>query len=246
MSKVIEQAAQSESAAAELPSLLLDEARKIHDEDRTMCHSIGKHGAKLIEDNSTLITHCNAGGLATAEYGTALSVMFTCQDQGKSIRVFADETRPLWQGARLTAWELQQRQIPVTVICDSMAAHVMKTQKVHAVITGADRITARGDAANKIGTYSLAVNAKHHGIPFYVAAPSSTFDLDLVDGADIPIEERDPAEIATPYGQQVAPKDVAVFNPAFDVTPAELITALITERGVVHSPCEETVRAHLA
>jgi methylthioribose-1-phosphate isomerase len=246
MSAVVEQATKSSSAEAELPNQLLDEARRIHDEDRAMCHSIGKHGSELIDDNSTLITHCNAGGLATAEYGTALSVMFTCQDQGKSIRVFADETRPLWQGARLTAWELQQRQIPVTVICDSMAAHVMKTQKVDAVITGADRITARGDAANKIGTYSLAVNAKHHGIPFYVAAPSSTFDLDLIDGADIPIEQRDPSEVATPYGQQVAPLDVAVYNPAFDVTPAELITALITERGVVHSPSEETVRAHLA
>lgn len=231
---------------SDLPTMLLAEAQAIHDEDREMCHAIGRHGASLINDNSTLITHCNAGGLATAEYGTALSVMFTCQDQNKHIEVFADETRPLWQGARLTAWELQQRKIPVTVICDSMAAHVMKTRKVDAIITGADRITARGDAANKIGTYSLAVNAKYHNIPFYVAAPSSTFDLELVDGNDIPIEERDPSEVASPYGQMVAPKDVGVFNPAFDVTPAELITALITERGVVENPNEEKVRKHLA
>ena len=231
---------------ATLPSELLAEARAIHDEDREMCHAIGRNGADLINDQSTLITHCNAGGLATAEYGTALSVMFTCQDQGKQIEVFADETRPLWQGSRLTAWELQQRNIPVTVICDSMAAHVMQTRKVDAVIVGADRITARGDAANKIGTYSLAVNAKHHGIPFYVAAPSSTFDLDLVDGKDIPIEQRNASEVVSPYDTTLAPADVAVYNPAFDVTPAELITALITEEGVVKQPTEATVREHMS
>lgn len=229
---------------SQLPNLLLSEARQIHEEDRVMCHSIGANGAALIQDGATLITHCNAGGLATAEYGTALSVMFTCQDQGKQIQVFADETRPLWQGARLTAWELQQRDIPVTVICDSMAAHVMQTRSVDAVIVGADRITARGDAANKIGTYSLAVNAKHHGVPFYVAAPSSTFDFDLVEGADIPIEQRDASEVITPYGQTVGPTGVDVYNPAFDVTPAELISAIITERGLIEQPNEERVRAH--
>ena len=149
-----------------LPAALLAEAKAIHEEDRAMCHAIGRHGAELIPENATLITHCNAGGLATAEYGTALSVMFTCQDQGKRLKVFADETRPLWQGARLTAFELHQRGIPTTVICDSMAAHVMQTQKIDAVIVGADRITARGDVANKIGTYGLAVVAKHHGVPF--------------------------------------------------------------------------------
>ncbi|MEM8734813.1 MAG: S-methyl-5-thioribose-1-phosphate isomerase [Planctomycetota bacterium] len=230
----------------ELPDTLLAEAKQIHEEDRAMCHSIGANGATLIPDDSTLITHCNAGGLATAEYGTALSVMFTCQDQGKKIRVFANETRPLWQGARLTAWELDQRDIPVTVICDNMAAHVMKTQNVDAIIVGADRITARGDAANKIGTYSLAVNAKYHCIPFYVAAPSSTFDLNLIDGEDIPIEERDPLEVIAPYGNEIAPTAIDVYNPAFDVTPAELITALITERGVIESPTEEKVRDHLS
>ncbi len=227
---------------SKLAADLLAEATAIHQEDCAMCHAIGRHGAALIADGSTLITHCNAGGLATAEYGTALSVMFTCQDQGKRLRVFADETRPLWQGSRLTAWELHQRGIPVTVICDSMAAHVMQTQKVDAVIVGADRITARGDAANKIGTYSLAVNARHHGVPFYVAAPSSTFDLNLQEGCDIPIEQRNSAEIVSPYEVQLAPEGVDVYNPAFDVTPAELITALITEKGIIESPTEQRVR----
>lgn len=227
---------------SELAMSLLAEAKLIHEEDAAMCHSIGRFGADLIGDNSTIITHCNAGGLATAEYGTALSVMFTCQDQGKKLKVFADETRPLWQGARLTAWELHQRSIDVTVICDSMAAHVMQTQKVDAVIVGADRITARGDAANKIGTYGLAVSAKHHGVPFYVAAPSSTFDMNLVDGADIPIEQRDPREVVTPYDQVLAPEGVGVYNPAFDVTPAELITALITEKGLIDPVTEDNVR----
>ncbi len=217
----------------DLADKLLQEARDIHYEDGQMCRAIGRHGSELIADGATLITHCNAGGLATAEYGTALSVMFTCQDQGKHLQVFADETRPLWQGARLTAWELTQRGIPTTVICDSMAAHVMQTRQVDAVIVGADRITARGDVANKIGTYGLAVVARHHGVPFYVAAPSSTFDLKLVDGADIPIEQRDPAEIVAPYGHCVAPSAAAVYNPAFDVTPAELVSALITEHGVI-------------
>ncbi|MEZ6137912.1 MAG: S-methyl-5-thioribose-1-phosphate isomerase [Pirellulaceae bacterium] len=230
----------------ELRSALLAEARAIHAEDRDMCHAIGRHGADLIPQQATLITHCNAGGLATAEYGTALSVMFTCQDQGKQLRVFADETRPLWQGARLTAWELHQRGIPTTVICDSMAAHVMQTQPIDAVIVGADRITARGDAANKIGTYALAVCARYHQVPFYVAAPSSTFDLQLVDGADIPIEQRDPAEIVAPYGMSVAPSGVDVYNPAFDVTPAELITALITERGVIRPVNQASIALHFS
>jgi methylthioribose-1-phosphate isomerase len=230
----------------ELAEKLLAEARAIHDEDRTMCRAIGRHGAELIRDGATVITHCNAGGLATAEYGTALSVMFTCQDQGKRLRVFADETRPLWQGARLTAWELMQRGIPTTVICDSMAAHVMQTQKVDAVIVGADRITARGDAANKIGTYGLAVVAKYHDVPFYVAAPSSTFDMNLVDGADIPIEQRDPHEVIAPYGHVIAPSGCDVYNPAFDVTPAPLITGLITERGVVSPVTSENIAQHFS
>ncbi|RMF36953.1 MAG: S-methyl-5-thioribose-1-phosphate isomerase, partial [Planctomycetota bacterium] len=227
------QVAEQAGDTADLPSRLLNEARRIHDEDRAMCHAIGGWGAELIPDGANVITHCNAGGLATAEYGTALSVLFTCQDQGKRIHVFADETRPLWQGSRLTAWELHQRGIPVTVICDSMAAHVMQTQRIDAVIVGADRITARGDVANKIGTYALAVSARYHGIPFYVAAPSSTFDFQLQSGEDIPIEQRDGAEVAAPNGHPIAPPGVAVYNPAFDVTPAELVTALITERGVI-------------
>ena len=225
---------------------LLAEARAIHEEDRAMCHAIGRHGATLIPDKGTLITHCNAGGLATAEYGTALSVMFTCQDQGKSLKVFADETRPLLQGARLTAFELHQRGIPTTVICDSMAAHVMQTQKIDAVIVGADRITARGDVANKIGTYGLAVVAKHHGVPFYVAAPSSTFDLTLMNGSEIPIEQRSREEVVVPYGHHVAPDGVGVYNPAFDVTPAELISALITEHGVINDVSVKGIAAHFA
>ncbi len=230
----------------DLATKLLAEAIAIHDQDRLMCRQIGLHGAKLISDGATLITHCNAGGLATSEYGTALSVMFTCQDQGKHIKVFADETRPLWQGARLTAWELTQRGIPTTVICDSMAAHVMQTQSVDAVIVGADRITSRGDVANKIGTYGLAVVAKHHAVPFYVAAPSSTFDLQLVDGCDIPIEQRDRAEVVAPYGHEIAPRGVDVYNPAFDVTPAELICGLITERGIISPVSSETISQHFA
>lgn len=232
------------ASGGELREALLAESRAIHEEDRAMCHAIGRNGAALIPQAATLITHCNAGGLATAEYGTALSVMFTCQDQGKQLKVFADETRPLWQGARLTAFELHQRGIPTTVICDSMAAHVMQTQKIDAVIVGADRITARGDVANKIGTYGLAVVAKHHGVPFYVAAPSSTFDLTLTSGSQIPIEQRSADEVIAPYGHHVAPEGVAVYNPAFDVTPAELVTALITERGVIHNVNEVEIAKH--
>ncbi len=218
---------------SELRMRLLLEARAIQDEDRSMCRAIGEHGAQLIPNQATLMTHCNAGGLATAALGTALSVMFSCQDQGKQLSVFVDETRPLWQGARLTAWELMQRQIPATIICDSMAGHVMRSRQITAVIVGADRITACGDVANKIGTYSLAVLARHHNIPFYVAAPSSTFDLSLDTGDQIPIEERDPREITEPGGVRIAPEGAKVYNPAFDVTPASLVTALITERGVI-------------
>ncbi len=177
-------------------------------------------GAALIRDGHGVLTHCNTGGLATADYGTALSVMFTAAEQGRRFRVFADETRPLLQGARLTAWELQQAGIDVTLICDSMAAQVMKEGRIQLVIVGADRIAANGDTANKIGTYGVAVLAKAHGIPFYVAAPSSTFDLSLPNGDGIPIEQRDPREITHGFGKQTAPDGVAVYNPAFDVTPA--------------------------
>ena len=198
-----------------------------------MCRAIGRHGAELLADGQGVLTHCNAGGLATADYGTALAVIFAAVESGKRLHVYADETRPLLQGARLTAWELQQRGIDVTLICDSMAAQVMREGRVQAVITGADRIAANGDTANKIGTYGVAVLAAAHEIPFYVAAPSSTFDLSLAGGDGIPIEQRDPREITHGFGRQTAPEGIDVYNPAFDVTPAELIAAIICERGVI-------------
>jgi methylthioribose-1-phosphate isomerase len=224
---------------------LLDEARAIHEEDRRMCHAIGRAGADLIHDGAGVLTHCNTGGLATAEYGTALSVMFTAADQGRRFQVFADETRPLLQGARLTTWELQQAGIDVTLICDSMAAQVMKEGRIQLVIVGADRIAANGDAANKIGTYGVALLAKAHGIPFFVAAPSSTFDLNLANGDGIPIEQRDPREVTHGFGRQTAPDGVAVYNPAFDVTPARLIAGLITEKGVIQPVTETAIRERL-
>jgi len=231
------------ASPVDLAQALLREARLIHDEDRQTCHAIGEFGSQLLDDNSGVLTHCNTGGLATSEYGTALAAIFTAQDQGKKIHVFADETRPLLQGSRLTAWELQQRQIPCTVICDSMAAQVMREGRIQAVIVGADRITARGDTANKIGTYGVAVLAKYHNIPFYVAAPRSTFDLSIVSGEAIPIEQRKPEEITNGLGRQTAPTGIDVYNPAFDVTPAELITAIVTERGIIAPVCEENVRS---
>ena len=233
------------ATASDLAQSLLREALCIHDEDRRMCHAIGEFGAELLDDNTGVLTHCNTGGLATSEYGTALSAIFTAQDQGKNLHVYADETRPLLQGSRLTAWELQQRQIPCTVICDSMAAQVMREGRVQAVIVGADRITARGDTANKIGTYGVAILAKHHNIPFYVAAPRSTFDLSMLRGEEITIEQRQPHEITNGFGRQTAPTGIDAYNPAFDVTPAELITAIITERGIIAPVCEDNVRAML-
>ena len=214
-------------------SILLEEALLIEKEDRAMCQSIGKIGANLVQDGFGILTHCNTGGLATAAYGTALSVIFTAYEQGKSIHVFCDETRPLMQGARLTSWELLQAGIPATLICDSMAAQVMKEGKINMVIVGADRIAANGDSANKIGTYGLSVLAHAHKIPFYVAAPSSTFDLSIEDGSGIPIEQRNPKEITAPFGKQVAPTGVSVYNPAFDVSPAHLITGIITEKSLI-------------
>ena len=214
-------------------SILLEEALLIEKEDRAMCQAIGKIGATLVQDGFGILTHCNTGGLATAAYGTALSVIFTAYEQGKSIHVFCDETRPLMQGARLTSWELLQAGIPATLICDSMAAQVMKEGKINMVIVGADRIAANGDSANKIGTYGLSVLAHAHNIPFYVAAPSSTFDLTLKDGSGIPIEQRNPKEITEPFGKQVAPTGVSVYNPAFDVSPAHLITGIITEKSLI-------------
>lgn len=212
---------------------LIRTAVAIHEEDRLMCHEIGRIGAELLSDGDNVLTHCNTGGLATSEYGTALSVCFTAQDQGKRLHVYVDETRPLLQGARLTAWELMQRKIACTLICDNMAAHVMATKEVDAVIVGADRIAANGDTANKIGTYNLAVLANFHRVPFYVAAPSSTFDLSIASGARIPIEERQPEEITEGFGRRTAPKGVHVYNPAFDVTPGNLIEGIITEKGLI-------------
>lgn len=218
---------------AELLEQLLRTAEEIQAEDRAMCHAIGRQGAELLRSAQGVLTHCNAGGLATAEYGTALAAIFAAQDAGHVLRVYVDETRPLLQGARLTAWELQQRGVPATLICDSMAAQVMREGRVQAVITGADRIAANGDSANKIGTYGLAVLAAAHEIPFYIAAPSSTFDLSLPDGEGIPIEQRPPEEITEGFGRRTAPAGIEVYNPAFDVTPARLIRAIITERGVI-------------
>ncbi len=221
---------------------LLAEARQIEEEDRAMCRAIGRHGAALVESGQGILTHCNAGGLATADYGTALAVVFAAHEQGIALRVFADETRPLLQGARLTAWELKRRGIPVTLICDNMAAQVMKEGKVQMVVVGADRIAANGDTANKIGTYGVALLARAHAIPFYVAAPSSTFDLSIPDGSVIPIEQRDPREVTHGFGQQTAPDGVEVYNPAFDVTPAELIAGIITEKGVIRPVNARTIR----
>ncbi len=227
------------SSPHEILEALWMEAQAIHDEDRRMCRAIGQNGAALLADGQGVLTHCNAGGLATSGYGTALAVIYAAVESGKRIHVYADETRPLLQGARLTAWELARHGIDVTLICDSMAAQVMREGRVQAVIVGADRIAANGDTANKIGTYGLAVLAAAHGIPFYVAAPSSTFDPTLPAGDCIPIEHRDPREITHGFGRQTAPDGVGVYNPAFDVTPARFITAIICERGVLRHPFAE-------
>jgi methylthioribose-1-phosphate isomerase len=231
---------------AEIAAALLAEAHMIYEEDRQMCRAIGRHGAELLTDGQGVLTHCNAGGLATSDYGTALAVFFAAAESGKTLHVYADETRPLLQGARLTAWELQHRSIDVTLICDNMAAQVMREGRVQAVVTGADRIAANGDTANKIGTYGVALLAAAHKIPFYIAAPSSTFDLSIENGDAIPIEQRDAREVTHGFGRQTAPDGVAVYNPAFDVTPAELIAAIICERGVIRPVNRESIAAMLA
>lgn len=220
---------------------LAQEAMAIRDEDAAMCRIIGRHGATLLKDGDTILTHCNAGGLATAEYGTALSPVYMATEQKKRIAVFSDETRPLLQGSRLTAWELMQAGIDVTVICDNMTAHVMKTKHINAVMVGADRIAANGDTANKIGTYGVALLAKAHGIPFYVLAPTSTFDLTLADGSGIPIEERASEEITQGFGTRTAPEGVKTYSPAFDITPGSLITAIICEKGLLRPPYRESL-----
>ena len=230
----------------ELPEIrqaLIDEALQIFQEDIKANRAIGHFGAELIADGDTILTHCNAGALATAgDYGTALGVVRGARDAGKRVAVIADETRPFLQGLRLTAWELANDDIPVTVITDNMAGHVMKNGKVDVVVVGADRIAANGDAANKIGTYMVAVLARRHNIPFYVAAPITTLDLAITTGDEIPIEERDSREITHVREQQLGPDGVNVHNPAFDVTPNELITAIITDRGVARQPYAESLR----
>ncbi len=217
----------------EIKRLLIEESQRILDEDIAMNKAIGRHGAELIKDRQTVLTHCNAGALATAGYGTALGVVRAAWEQGKKIHVLADETRPVLQGARLTAWELMQDNIPVTLITDNMAGTMMRQGRVQLCVVGADRIAANGDVANKIGTYSVAVLAKAHGIPFYVAAPHSTIDLSTPSGDQIPIEQRAPEEVTSVFGSPpIAPAGVEVLNPAFDITPADYITAIITERGI--------------
>lgn len=243
------QRAQSMRGKMPLPEVLaclLAEAQAIHAEDRETCRAIGLHGAALLHDGMGVLTHCNAGWLATAEHGTALAAIYAAHAQGVRLHVYADETRPLLQGARLTTWELMQRGVATTLICDSMAAHVMQSGRVHVVITGADRIAANGDTANKIGTYGLAVLARHHKLPFYIAAPKSTFDLDLDSGDAIPIEQRDRHEVTHIGGQQLAPDATDVYNPAFDVTPAELITAIICERGLIQPVTQTRIAEVLA
>ncbi len=234
------------AAPADVAAALLAEAHAILDEDVAANRTMGAHGAALLADGARVLTHCNAGALATAGHGTALGVLRSAVAAGKRISVLADETRPFLQGARLTVWELLEEGIPVTLITDNMSGHLMQRGEVDAVIVGADRIAANGDVANKIGTYMVAVLARRHGIPFYVAAPLSTIDLRIADGSGIPIEEREADEVRGFGAARWAPADVPVRNPAFDVTPADLVTALITERGVVRQPCRGTIAALMA
>lgn len=234
----------SEEGLRALREAILAGARAICQEDIEMCERIGQRGEKFIKDGSAILTHCNAGALATAGQGTALSLMFEAAKRGKKFKVYVDETRPLLQGARLTAWELQQAGIDVVLICDNMAGALMKEGRIDAVITGADRIAANGDTANKIGTFSLSILAKEHKIPFYVAAPSSTFDLSKASGADIPIEQRAAEEIVSLGGVKIAPDGVEVYNPAFDVTDARNITAIITEKGIIEKPTTGKIAGH--
>jgi len=232
----------SREPRGEIIRRMIEEAKNIRLDDIAICRAMGKHGAALVPDGKTVLTHCNAGALATAGYGTALGVIRAAAEAGKKIDVFADETRPFLQGARLTAWELQQDGIATTLITDNMAGHFLHSGRIGCVVVGADRIAANGDVANKIGTYSLAVLAKENNVPFYVAAPVSTFDLSLASGASIPIEQRSAEEVTHVFGVPVAPENIAVENPAFDVTPARYVTAIISERGVARAPYEESLK----
>ncbi|KUP07858.1 methylthioribose-1-phosphate isomerase [Bacillus coahuilensis p1.1.43] len=226
----------------EAKGTLLSEAFSIQKEDEEICKRIGEYGIELFKDGDTILTHCNAGGIATAKYGTALAPFYIGKEKGVSLSVYATETRPLLQGGRLTVWELQNAGVDVTLITDNMVAHTIQTKNVQAIIVGADRVAANGDTANKIGTLGLAILAKEYGIPFYVAAPLSTVDLDIRTGEDIPIEQRHASEVTHIYGQQIAPEGIKVFNPAFDVTPSKYITAIITESGVLTNKFEEELR----
>ncbi|WP_442483645.1 S-methyl-5-thioribose-1-phosphate isomerase [Aeoliella sp. SH292] len=239
-----------EARDSDLAERLLAEARAIHAEDAEQCAAIGRHGADLLEKTiprgSGVLTHCNTGSLATGGDGTAFAVLLELHRRGFGVHVYADETRPLLQGSRLTMWELKERGIPATLICDSMSAQVMREGRVAAAIVGADRIAANGDSCNKIGTYGVALHCRAHGLPFYIAAPSTTFDISLESGDQIPIEERAPAEITTPGGVSFAPEGVSVYNPAFDVAPAELIAGIVTERGVIAPVTRENVAQMIA
>ena len=226
----------------QLREIILSEANAIYKEDVDMCRRIGKYGQKLVKNGSAVLTHCNAGALATAGRGTALSILFEAHNRGKKFTVYVDETRPLLQGSRLTAWELKQAGIRTIVICDNTAGTLMKQKKINAVITGADRIAANGDTANKIGTYSLAVLADKHKIPFYIAAPSSTFDLHIKSGSKIPVEQRPADEVSICYGKTITPDGVEIYNPAFDVTDAKYINAIITDKGVIYKPSLKKIR----
>ena len=228
-------------AAAALWERLEQEALAIFEEDRRMCRRIGEAARGVIRDRAGILTHCNAGGLATSGYGTALACAYVAHEDGKRVRVFADETRPLMQGSRLTAWELMESGVDVTLICDDMTAATMAKGEIDLVIVGADRIAANGDTANKIGTYGVAILAREHGIPFYVAAPRTTFDFALPDGSRIPIEERDPAEVTHGFGAATAPAGVKVYSPAFDVTPARYITGFLTDAGLLEPPYAESL-----
>ncbi|HEX3985816.1 MAG TPA: S-methyl-5-thioribose-1-phosphate isomerase [Acidobacteriaceae bacterium] len=230
------------ATVASLRDALIAEAQRMYDEDIAACRQMGAYGAPLLPRQGGVLTHCNAGALATCGYGTALGVIRSAFEQGHDLHVYADETRPFLQGARLTAWELMHDQIPTTVLCDNMAASLMRQGKIQAVIVGADRIAANGDVANKIGTYGVAVLAKEHGIPFYVAAPWSTIDLRTPTGEAIPIEQRSPREVTHHAGKQLTPNGVGIENPAFDVTPAKYVTAIITERGVLRPPYQESLQ----
>jgi methylthioribose-1-phosphate isomerase len=238
-------AAANDFSLPKLQQKTLEAALRIYEEDVEMCRKMGEHGRGLVQDGQAYLTHCNAGALATAGQGTALSVFYEAAREGKKFQVYSSETRPFLQGARLTCWELKKNGIDVTLITDNMVAHLMQLKKIQGVFTGSDRIAANGDVANKIGTYGVALLAHHHGIPFYAVAPYSTIDLHTPTGAEIPIEERAPDEVHSWNGTRTAPEGIQVFNPAFDVTPQELVKAIITERGILRPPYGENLAKHV-